>query len=82
MPHLSQTRRQFLQARAAIGGIAATHSLISVTPASAQSPAKVVMQLGWLASNGILGEVVAMKKGFYAEQGVELHDVAPRSNPD
>lgn len=82
MPHPLQTRREFLQAAAAIGGVAATHSLISVTRAGAQSPAKVVMQLGWLASNGILGEVVAMKKGFYAEQGVELQITPGGPNVD
>ncbi|NGO54699.1 ABC transporter substrate-binding protein [Allomesorhizobium camelthorni] len=72
MPHSLKTRREFLQAAAAVGGLAVTHSLIGVTPAMTQSPAKVGMQLGWLASNGILGEVVAIKKGFYAEEGVEL----------
>ena len=30
------------------------------------------MQLGWLASNGILGEVVAKRLGYYAEEGIEL----------
>jgi NitT/TauT family transport system substrate-binding protein len=72
MPEFRSTRRQFLQTAATVGGLVATHSLIDVTRASAQSPARINMQLGWLASNGILGEVVAMKKGFYAEQGVEL----------
>ncbi len=68
-------RRRFLQTSAAFGAMAATPSLISVT-ARAQGMAKVNMQLGWLASNGILGEVVAMEKGFYAEEGVEL-EVTP-----
>lgn len=82
MPNVTKTRREFLQAAAAIGGLAATHSFIGVTPAAAQSPAKVRMQLGWLASNGILGEVVATKKGFYAEQGVELEIVPGGPNVD
>lgn len=82
MPHSLQTRREFLKAAAAIGGVAATHSLISVTQAGAQSPAKVVMQLGWLASNGILGEVVAQKKGFYVEEGVELQITPGGPNVD
>ncbi len=29
--------------------------------------AKANLQFGWLASNGILGEVVAMEKGYYGE---------------
>lgn len=82
MPHPLQTRREFLQAAAAIGSVAASHSLISVTRAGAQSPAKVVMQLGWLASNGILGEIVAAKKGFYAEEGVELEITPGGPNVD
>jgi len=72
MLHTMKTRRAFLQAAAVLGGAAATHSLINVTRASAAGPAKVDMQLGWLASNGVLGEVVAAKKGFFAEEGVEF----------
>lgn len=72
MLHLMKSRRAFLQAAAVLGGAAATHSLINVSRASAASPAKVDMQLGWLASNGVLGEVVAMKKGFFAEEGVDF----------
>lgn len=82
MTNIAKTRRQFLQATAALGGLAATHSVIGVTRASAASPAKVRMQLGWLASNGILGEVVAAKKGFYAEEGVELEVVPGGPNVD
>lgn len=82
MSNLTQNRRRFLQGAAAIGGAAATHSLIGVTAATAQSPAKVMMQLGWLASNGITGEVVAMKQGFYAEEGVELEIIPGGPNVD
>jgi NitT/TauT family transport system substrate-binding protein len=82
MPYISRTRREFLQRAAAISCLAATSNLISVIPATAQAPAKVRMQLGWLASNGLLGEVVAMKKGFYAENGVELEIVPGGPNVD
>ena len=64
-------RRQLLKGGAAVGALAALPNVISVT-ARAQGTAKVNMQLGWLASNGILGEVVALQKGFYEEEGVEL----------
>jgi NitT/TauT family transport system substrate-binding protein len=60
-----------VEAGAAMGAIAAVPSLISVG-ARAGDLVKVDMQLGWLASNGLLGEVVAMRKGFYTEEGVEL----------
>ena len=69
-------RRQVMTATAAFAGAAAVApSLISVT-ARAQGAAKVSMQLGWLASNGILGEVVGLAKGYYEEAGIEL-EVTP-----
>jgi NitT/TauT family transport system substrate-binding protein len=65
-----------------MGAVAAGQSLLSIKPASAASPAKIRLQLGWLASNGLLGEVVAMKKGYYAEQGIELEIVPGGPNVD
>ena len=69
------SRRRILQQGAALGGVAAVSSFINVTSAGAAG-AKVSMQLGWLASNGILGEVVAQREGYYDEEGIEL-DVTP-----
>ena len=34
---------------------------------------EVNYQLGWLADNGVLGEVVAKRMGWYAEEGIELN---------
>jgi NitT/TauT family transport system substrate-binding protein len=82
MPHYVKSRRQFLRGTAAIGGLAAMHSLIGVGATRAAGPAEVTMQLGWLASNGIIGEVVAQAKGFYAEEGVELKIVPGGPNVD
>ena len=65
------SRRSVLQGAAAFGALAAAPSLVTVA-ARAASAAKVSMQLGWLASNGILGEVVGIAKGYYAEEGIEL----------
>lgn len=65
------SRRAFLKATAALPALAATSSLISV-PARAGDMVKVDMQLGWLASNGVLGEVVAKRKGFFKEEGVDF----------
>lgn len=62
-------RRDLLRAGAALGTAGAMSSLVSVT-ARAADEVKVDMQLGWLASNGILGEVVAQAKGFFTEEGV------------
>jgi len=77
-PKTSLSRREALYglgaagAAAALGGPRASF----ITSVRAQGKVKIGMQLGWLASNGILGEVVAKRKGFYAEEGVEL-EVTP-----
>ena len=69
------SRRSVLQYGMALGGAAATSSFISVEALGADM-AKVNMQLGWLASNGIMGEVVAKRTGIYEELGIEL-EVTP-----
>ena len=71
----SPGRRRFLQYGATLGGAAAMSSFVSVEVLGA-GKAKVNMQLGWLASNGIMGEVVAKRMGFYEEEGIEL-EVTP-----
>ena len=68
----SVSRRKVLGYGAALGGTAAMSSLIGVE-ALAAGKAKVNMQLGWLASNGIMGEVVAKRMGYYKELGIELN---------
>ncbi len=72
MNKMTLKRRDLFRYAAAIGGLTATHSLIGVAPSSAADMTTVKMQLGWLASNGILGETVAQAKGFYKEEGVDL----------
>lgn len=71
MPTIT-TRRQLLRGASALMGLGAASSFISIRPAAAGAPAKVAMQLGWLASNGNLGEAVAMQKGFFAEEGLDF----------
>lgn len=51
----------------------AAGSFISI-PAGA-SGHTVNMQLGWLASNGILGEVYAKREGYFEQEGLELNVV-------
>lgn len=82
MLEFGKNRRAILKGMATFGGLAAAHSLIGVTPSFGQGPATVKMQLGWLASNGILGEVVAQAKGFYTEEGVALEIVPGGPNVD
>ncbi|MGO7830520.1 ABC transporter substrate-binding protein, partial [Rhizobium johnstonii] len=42
----------------------------------------VKMKLGWLVSNGVIGEVVAQKKGLFKEKGVEMEIVPGGPNVD
>jgi len=65
-------RRTVLQAGAALGGLGLGSSFLSVA-ANAAGKTTINMQLGWLASNGIIGEVVAKKLGFYDKAGIELN---------
>ncbi|MDE0111279.1 MAG: ABC transporter substrate-binding protein [Albidovulum sp.] len=65
-------------------GAAAGSAILSAVPGSsfvtvanaADGTAKINMQLGWLASNGICGEVCAKRLGYYDELGIEL-EVTP-----
>jgi NitT/TauT family transport system substrate-binding protein len=82
MVEFAMNRRGFMKAAAALGGVAAGQTLLSIQPATAQDLTTIRMQLGWLASNGLLGEVVAMKKGFYAEEGLELEIIPGGPNVD
>ncbi len=70
-PNRALGRRSVLKGTAAIAGASLAPSLITVT-ARAAGHAKVNMQLGWLASNGLIGEVVGLAKGYYDEAGVDL----------
>ena len=69
------SRRRILQYGATLGAAAAMSSFVTVE-ALAAGKAKVNLQLGWLASNGIMGEVVAKRTGIYEEEGIEL-EVTP-----
>src|SRR5262245_41996468 len=82
MAHFMMNRRGFLSNAATIGALAATHSLINVSAGSAADLTTIKMQLGWLASNGLLGELVARKKGYYAESGLDLEVVPGGPNVD
>jgi len=75
MSNFMMNRRHFMSHTAAFGGLAAASSLVGIRAGRAKDVAKVKMQLGWLASNGVLGEVAAIKKGFFEEEGVELEIV-------
>ncbi len=67
------SRRGLLKSAAGASVLATGGSLLSAT--SSAAGAKVSMQLGWLASNGIIGEVYAKRAGFFDDEGVELEVV-------
>ncbi|MBT6298915.1 MAG: ABC transporter substrate-binding protein, partial [Rhodobacteraceae bacterium] len=76
------SRRGVLTGMGAMAGMAATGSFLSIGPVQAAGNYKIQMQLGWLASNGILGEVMADKLGYFAEEGLELEIVPGGPNID
>ncbi len=68
---LKMNRRSFISGAA--GTILVAGSGISlILPAHANAKAKVVMKYDWLMSNGQIGDVVAAKKGFFEQAGLEV----------
>ncbi len=75
-------RRKVLMGMGAVSGLAMSGTMLSVGQATAAGTYEVNMQLGWLASNGILGEVAADKLGFYADEGLSLNIIPGGPNID
>lgn len=75
------SRRSLLQGMGATVGLATTGTFLTVGPARA-ADYTIRLQLGWLASNGILGEVMADKLGYFAEEGLALEIVPGGPNID
>lgn len=67
---------------ASMGGLAASGTLLTVSPGSAADAFRIRLQLGWLASNGVMGEVAADALGYFAEEGLELEIVPGGPNID
>ncbi|WP_323766498.1 ABC transporter substrate-binding protein [Marinovum sp.] len=80
--HPGMNRRAMLKSMGAFAGAATAGTFVGIEKAFAQDTFNVTLQLGWLASNGILGEVVADKKGFFAEEGLSLEIVPGGPNVD
>ncbi len=76
------SRRSVLKGLGAASGAAMAGSLISIGKVAASGTYEVNMQLGWLASNGILGEVAADRLGYYEDAGLSLNIIAGGPNID
>lgn len=76
------SRRSLIKGMGLTSAAAMTGSLFSINQAAAADEFEVNMQLGWLASNGILGEIAADKLGYFAEAGMKLKVVAGGPNID
>ena len=64
-------RRSFLKSAGA-AGLAVGGTMIGITKSAHASGFEINMQLGWLASNGQLGEVAADALGYYKAEGLTL----------
>ena len=65
-------RREALKA-AGFALAAVTGGMTLLTPKqSLSAPAQLVVQYDWLMSNGQIGDIVALKKGFYEAEGLEV----------
>jgi NitT/TauT family transport system substrate-binding protein len=67
------SRRRLLKGGAALGAIAAGPGVTILMPtASRADTAKVLIQYDWLMGNGQIGDVVAVHKGYFKDQGLEV----------
>lgn len=60
------SRRSVLAAAGAVG------SVLTIGPRRAHAAQSIEMQLGWIGGGNQLGEVVAQRLGYFAEEGLEL----------
>jgi NitT/TauT family transport system substrate-binding protein len=67
------TRRRMLgRSLAALGGLAAGGGLVSVPRAARGAQTEVTFQLGWIVSNGQIGEIVGRSLGYFEAEGINL----------
>jgi NitT/TauT family transport system substrate-binding protein len=82
------TRREFLSRSGllmgglALGGAPLLTSCADAPGSSGQPTSDFTLQLGWLITNGVVGEIAAVEKGFYKEAGVTVDIKAGGPNND
>lgn len=68
-----QSSKQFaLNRRHFIGSLAALGAFATFGPVNAQGKTEVRIQYDWVIDNGKLGDIVALKKGFFEEEGLAV----------
>jgi len=71
------TRRQMLGRSASLlTGLAAAGGVVSVAKSARGATSEVTFQLGWIISNGQIGEIAARSLGYFEAEGINLK-VAP-----
>ncbi|MFT6556342.1 ABC transporter substrate-binding protein [Sneathiella sp.] len=70
--HLNTDRRRFVKGIGATVGMAAAGTYLGFAKSAQADTFNVNMQLGWIASNGQLGEVAADHLGYYEKEGLSL----------
>ncbi len=75
-------RRSFVKGIGATAGIAAAGTYLGFAPSAYADTFEVNMQLGWIASNGQLGEVAADHLGYYKDEGLSLNITPGGPNVD
>ncbi|RJE84077.1 ABC transporter substrate-binding protein [Paracoccus onubensis] len=76
------SRRNLLRNMGVAAGAAFTGSVVGIDRVWGADTFAVTLQLGWLAGNGILGELAADEQGFFAEEGLTLEVVPGGPNID
>lgn len=66
------SRRGLMTSAAFTLGAMAGGAVLLLPKKGVAAPAQVIIQYDWLISNGQIGDVVALQKGFYGEAGLEV----------
>ncbi|MBV1900110.1 MAG: ABC transporter substrate-binding protein, partial [Kordiimonadaceae bacterium] len=75
-------RRRFLQGLSVAAGAVVIGSSLSDEDTQPDDIFPITLQLGWLSSNGVIGELVADELGYFADAGLSLKIVPGGPNID
>jgi len=75
-------RRRFLQGLGVATGAVVIGTMLGEDDTLSDGIFPITLQLGWLSSNGVIGELVADELGYFAEAGLSLKIVPGGPNID